>query len=71
MTVDFSDGIFTMKINEFLHATKNLKPTGGGMNSNSALDALMLAIDQAFRICPIKVISLITNGPPRIPDKET
>ena len=67
----FSDGVFTKKIKEFQSTTDKLKATGGGPEPESSADALMLALDQPFRDCPNKTIVLITDAPPRIPDKET
>lgn len=68
----FSDGVFTKKLDEFQKATDSLKPTPAGPNPcESSPDALMLALQQDFRDCPNKVIVLITDAPPRLPDKDT
>ena len=46
-------------------------PDGGGDTPESALDALGLAAAQPFRADATKVILLITDAPPRLPDKAT
>jgi len=67
---EFSDGIFTKKILEFQKAISLLKASGGGDEPESSPDALMLALKQKFRDCPNKVIVLITDASPHLPDKE-
>jgi Mg-chelatase subunit ChlD len=67
----FSDGLFTADISQFQKAVDGLVAKGGGPEPESSPDALMLALEQPFRECSNKVIVLITDAPPRIPDKDT
>lgn len=49
----------------------HLKAQGGGDEPESSLDAMMLALEQPFDAESSKVIVLITDAPPHIPDQET
>ena len=44
---------------------------GGGDVAESSLDALVLAARQPFREDAIKIILLISDAPPKIPDRDT
>lgn len=67
----FSDGVFTDQMPEFQEAVNSFRPTPAGPAiEESSPDALMLALGQKFRDCPNKTIVLVTDAPPRIPDKE-
>lgn len=67
----FSDGAFTKNLTVFQAAVDALRATGGGPEPESSPDAIMLALEQEFRDCPNKTVVLITDAPPRLPDRET
>jgi Mg-chelatase subunit ChlD len=58
-------------ISSFQKSLRELRATGGGDEPESALDALMTALDQPFEAEHQKVTVLITDAPPHIPDKHT
>jgi len=62
---------FTDDSNRFRQEVAKLRAGGGGDEPESSLDALMLALRQPFSSKGNKVIVLITDAPPHIPDKET
>lgn len=62
---------FTNNPKEFRSQVSSLKATGGGDDPESSLDAVMLALRQPFAPDSNKVIVLVTDAPPHIPDKET
>ncbi|HEY1352200.1 MAG TPA: VWA domain-containing protein [Ktedonobacteraceae bacterium] len=61
---------FTSKAALFRQALASVRAHGGGDAPESSLDALMLALRQPFASETNKVIVLITDAPPHIPDKE-
>lgn len=61
---------FTGKPALFRQAVTPLRAQGGGDAPESSLDAVMLALRQPFASGTNKVIVLITDAPPHIPDKE-
>lgn len=67
----FKGQVFTDDPIIFRSAVAPLKATGGGDAPESSLDALMLALRQPFSDDAEKVIVLITDAPPHIPDKST
>ncbi len=69
--LQFDGEIFTNDPNLFRQEVMKLKAYGGGDPPESSLDALMLALDQPFSPDSQKVIVLVTDAPPHIPDKET
>jgi Mg-chelatase subunit ChlD len=62
---------FTRDPAVFRHEVSALSATGGGDEPESSLDAIMLALRQPFAPEASKVIVLVTDAPPHIPDKET
>jgi hypothetical protein len=66
----FNGEVFTNDPNGFRQQVSALKATGGGDEPESSLDALLLASRQPFAPDAQKVIVLITDAPPHIPDKE-
>ncbi|MCE2699307.1 MAG: VWA domain-containing protein [Nostocales cyanobacterium LE14-WE4] len=62
---------FTTDPTAFRRQLSALKASGGGDEPESSLDAIMLALDQDFAPDSQKVLVLITDAPPHIPDKET
>lgn len=62
---------FTQDPTLFQEAAARLEAVGGGDIPESSLDALMLALNQPFEAESSKVIVLITDAPPHIPDYET
>jgi len=67
----FSSGPFTKDPAEFRRQVSLLKASGGGDEPESSLDAVMLALRQPFSPDSNKVIVLITDAPPHVPDKDT
>ena len=67
----FKDGPFTADAVAFATNVSTLKAEGGGDIPESSLDALILAVRQPFGHGRRKVIVLITDAPPHIPDRET
>jgi Ca-activated chloride channel family protein len=68
----FNDQVFTSDPDCFRDALTKLRADGGGDEPESDLDALVLASKQPFRSdASRKVIILITDASPKIPDLET
>jgi Mg-chelatase subunit ChlD len=67
----FEGQTFTSKPTLFRAALAKLVADGGGDAPESSLDAMMLALRQPFAADGNKVMVLITDAPPHIPDKET
>ncbi|MEB3342813.1 VWA domain-containing protein [Okeania sp.] len=63
--------VFTNNPNLFRQEVSKLKAYGGGDAPESSLDAVMFALRQPFDSDSNKVIVLITDAPPHIPDQET
>lgn len=68
---NFNGQIFTKDMGLFIKAVSMLKAEGGHDEPESSLDAVMLACVQPFGNDAAKVVVLITDAPPHIPDKET
>lgn len=67
----FNGNSFTSDSNLFRHEVGRIGLSGGGIDEpESSLDALALAARQSFRAEATKVILLITDAPPHIPDRE-
>jgi Mg-chelatase subunit ChlD len=66
----FANQPFTQDPDAFRQAVSTLKAGGGGDEPESSLDALLLASRQTFAPDANKVIVLVTDAPPHIPDKE-
>lgn len=62
---------FTSNPAVFRREVAKLTATGGGDDPESSLDAIMLALRQPFAAGSNKVIVLVTDAPPHIPDKDT
>ncbi len=69
--LSFDGQPFTSDSSRFGSEVGKLRANGGGDDPESSLDALTLAARQPFRATATKVILLITDAPPHIPDKET
>lgn len=69
--LDFAGQPFTTEAELFRHQVARLTAWGGGDPPESSLDALMLALRQPFHPTADKVIVLITDAPPHLPDWET
>ena len=67
----FAGGVFTKDTERFREEVFKLEASGGGDPPESCLDALVLASRQPFRPDATKVLFLITDGAPHVPDKET
>ncbi len=67
----FNREVFTNDTVAFRREVSKLKAIGGGDWPESSLDGLMLALRQPFTATGSKVIVLVTDAPPHIPDKET
>ena len=66
----FDGQVFTDNPTLFRTAVNSLVATGGGDAPESSLDAVLLATRQPFRTDASKVIVLVTDAPPHIPDIE-
>jgi Mg-chelatase subunit ChlD len=62
---------FTADPTVFRREISALKASGGGDEPESSLDALRLALRQPFSSEANKVLVLVTDAPPHIPDHET
>lgn len=67
----FPDSVFTSNPIIFSQQVGELIQVHGGDSPESSLDALSLAANQPFRPQSTKVVLLITDAPPKIPDLET
>ncbi|MGF1489318.1 MAG: VWA domain-containing protein [Prochloraceae cyanobacterium] len=67
----FNGEVFTSDPTAFRREVAKLKAIGGGDWPESSLDGLMLALRQPFNPTGSKVIVLVTDAPPHIPDRET
>ena len=66
----FSDGVFTTDIPQFREKVGNLRASGGGPEPESTFDAILTAIKSIEDINRTNALVIITDAPPRIPDKE-
>lgn len=62
---------FTADPLAFRREVSGLSASGGGDAPESSLDAVMLALQQPFATDANKVIVLVTDAPPHIPDQDT
>jgi Mg-chelatase subunit ChlD len=67
----FNGEPFTSDPVVFRHEVSLLQASGGGDDPESSLDAVMLALHQPFAPDSNKVIVLVTDAPPHIPDRDT
>jgi Mg-chelatase subunit ChlD len=67
----FGGEVFTRDPAAFRGEVARLKAGGGGDLPESSLDAVMLALRQPFDPASSKVLVLVTDAPPHLPDKET
>ena len=69
--INVAGEVFTKDYAEFgREVGRKLVADGGGDTPESALDGLALAARQTFRKGATRVLILITDAPPKIPDKE-
>lgn len=66
----FGSGPFTNDMAAFRSRVGRIRADGGGDAEESSLDATALAARQPFRPSAVKVVILITDVPPHIPDRE-
>ena len=69
--ITFDGQPFTSDPKLFRQQIAHLRAHGGGDEPESSLDAVMLALQQPFAPEANKVIVLVTDAPPHIPDAET
>jgi Ca-activated chloride channel family protein len=69
--LEFGNGPFTSDYTAFRIAMARLRASGGGDSPESSFDALRLAARQSFRAGATKVLVLITDAPPKLPDLVT
>jgi hypothetical protein len=67
----FDGKLFTKNTAAFQAEVAKLRATGGGDEPESTLDAITLAAAQAFRPKAHKVLLVITDATPHIPDRDT
>ncbi len=70
VALDFGDGSFTKDVAAFKAKVATLKAERGGDPEESSLDALAFASRLAFRTGATRVLMLITDERPKLPDKE-
>jgi Mg-chelatase subunit ChlD len=68
--INFDGKPFTANPALFRAEVAKLRAGGGGDEPESSLDAILLALSQPFTTGANKVIVLVTDAPPHIPDKE-
>ena len=66
--LSFNSSSFTKDTEEFSRQVGELTQVNGGDAAESSLDAIALATAQPFRNSATKVILLMTDAPPKIPD---
>lgn len=66
----FNGEAFTTDADAFRREVSLLQARGGGDEPESSLDALMLALRQPFDADANKVLVLVTDAPPHIPDRD-
>ncbi|HVV99313.1 MAG TPA: vWA domain-containing protein [Planctomycetaceae bacterium] len=69
--LSFRDGAFTADTAEFRQQVERLRAQGGGDAPESSLDAVVTGTEQPFRKDATRVLVLITDAPPKVPDKST
>ena len=69
--LQFANGPFTADYDDFSRKVGAVRADGGGDEPESSLDALRLAAGQPFREGATRVLLLITDASPRLPDKRT
>ncbi|MFO0868808.1 MAG: vWA domain-containing protein [Pirellulales bacterium] len=67
--LQFGNGPFTDNYDDFRREVSKLRARGGGDGPESGFDALALAAEQPFRPGAVKVVLLITDAPPKMPDQ--
>jgi len=67
----FGDQPFTSEVESFRQQVSTVRMVEGGDEPESSLDALALAARQPFRPAAKKIIILISDAAPLVPDKET
>ncbi len=67
--LSFTDGPFTEDYGAFQQAVAGVRAAGGGDVPESSYDAIRLAARQPFRPRATRVLLLITDAPPQLPDK--
>lgn len=70
LVMDFGGTPFTKDAEQFRQVVQPLTAGGGGDLEESSLDAILLALRQPFDPDADKVIVLVTDAPPKIPDVE-
>ncbi|NEQ41601.1 MAG: VWA domain-containing protein [Okeania sp. SIO3I5] len=68
--LSFAGEPFTKDTNSFQTKVSKIRMVDGGDTKESSIDALVLGARQPFREDATKAILLITDAPPKIPDKE-
>lgn len=68
--LSFEGQTFTNDPSAFRKAVSALKASGGGDAPESSLDAVLFALRQPFNPEASKVLVLVTDAPPHVPDKE-
>ena len=70
LVMDFGGTPFTSDPAQFRQAVEPLTAEGGGDIPESSLDAILLALRQPFAPDANKVLVLVTDAPPKVPDVE-
>lgn len=69
--LDFGGDSFTNEYSAFQRAVSAVHAVGGGDEPESSYDAIRLAARQPFRKQATRVLLLITDAPPHLPDRAT
>lgn len=69
--LEFGNDCFTSEYSAFQRAVSGVRADGGGDQPESSYDAVRLAARQPFRKDATRVLLLITDAPPHIPDRNT
>jgi len=69
--LEFGQGPFTANYQRFQAEVGRLRADGGGDSPESSYDGLRVASRQPFRRQATKVLLLITDAPPKLPDGES
>jgi len=70
--IEVAGEVFTRNYAEFgREVGRKLRANGGGDTPESSLDGIALAAAQKFRPDATRVMILITDAPPKVPDKDT
>src|SRR5262249_22800501 len=68
--LSFNGDVYTKDYDEFRKQVRRLRALGGGDEPESSLDAIVTAARQTSRKGALRILLLITDAPPHVPDQE-